>query len=38
MSEVTFLDAIREALFEEMDRDQNVFCLGEVIGAYGGAF
>ncbi len=38
MSEVTYLEAIREALFEEMDRDKNVFCLGEDIGAYGGAF
>jgi pyruvate/2-oxoglutarate/acetoin dehydrogenase E1 component len=38
MSEVTFLEAIREALFEEMERDENVFCLGEDIGAYGGAF
>ena len=36
--EVTFLEAIREALFEEMERDANVFCLGEDIGAYGGAF
>jgi pyruvate/2-oxoglutarate/acetoin dehydrogenase E1 component len=38
MSEITYLEAIREALFEEMDRDANVFCLGEDIGAYGGAF
>jgi len=38
MSEITYLEAIREALFEEMDRDRNVFCLGEDIGAYGGAF
>src|SRR5207244_11881100 len=38
MSEGTYLEAIREALFEEMDRYQNVFCLGEDIGAYGGAF
>src|SRR5437868_579522 len=38
MSEVTYLEAIREALFEEMDRDSNVFCLGEDIGAYDGAF
>src|SRR5262245_16765855 len=38
MAEVTYLEAIREALFEEMDRDQNVFCIGEDIGAYGGAF
>src|SRR4051812_43315370 len=38
MSEITYLEAIREALFEEMERDTNVFCLGEDIGAYGGAF
>ena len=38
MAEVTFLEAIRQALFEEMERDPNVFCLGEDIGAYGGAF
>lgn len=36
--EITYLEAIREALFEEMARDPNVFCLGEDIGAYGGAF
>jgi 2-oxoisovalerate dehydrogenase E1 component beta subunit len=38
MAEVTFLEAIRQALFEEMERDDRVFCLGEDIGAYGGAF
>src|SRR5947207_14959856 len=38
MAEITYLEAIREALFEEMDRDANVFCLGEDIGRYGGAF
>ena len=37
-TEVTYLEAIREALFEEMERDPAVFCLGEDIGAYGGAF
>jgi pyruvate/2-oxoglutarate/acetoin dehydrogenase E1 component len=36
--EITYLDAIREGLIEEMERDPNVFCLGEDIGAYGGAF
>ena len=36
--EITYLEAIRQALFEEMARDENVFCLGEDIGAYGGAF
>jgi pyruvate/2-oxoglutarate/acetoin dehydrogenase E1 component len=38
MSEITYLEAIREALFEEMERDANVFCMGEDIGKYGGAF
>ncbi|MEO7521160.1 MAG: alpha-ketoacid dehydrogenase subunit beta [Gemmatimonas sp.] len=36
--EITYLEAIREGLFEEMERDANVFCMGEDIGAYGGAF
>ncbi len=36
--EVTYLEAIRQALWEEMERDPAVFCLGEDIGAYGGAF
>ncbi|MSR35182.1 MAG: alpha-ketoacid dehydrogenase subunit beta [Gemmatimonadetes bacterium] len=35
---VTFLEAISEALFEEMERDERVFMLGEDIGMYGGAF
>lgn len=34
----TYLEAIREGLSEEMDRDPNVFLLGEDIGIYGGAF
>jgi pyruvate/2-oxoglutarate/acetoin dehydrogenase E1 component len=38
MPEITYLEAIRQALFEEMERDPAVFCLGEDIGAYGGAF
>jgi pyruvate/2-oxoglutarate/acetoin dehydrogenase E1 component len=38
MAEITYLEGIRQALFEEMERDPNVFCLGEDIGAYGGAF
>jgi len=36
--ELTYLEAIREALFEEMRRDDKVFVLGEDVGAYGGAF
>jgi len=35
---VTFLEAIREGIWEEMERDESVFILGEDIGAYGGAF
>jgi 2-oxoisovalerate dehydrogenase E1 component beta subunit len=35
---VTMLEAIREALWEEMERDPDVFLLGEDIGIYGGAF
>jgi 2-oxoisovalerate dehydrogenase E1 component beta subunit len=35
---VTMLEAIREALWEELERDPAVFIIGEDIGAYGGAF
>jgi pyruvate/2-oxoglutarate/acetoin dehydrogenase E1 component len=37
-TEITYLEAIREAMDEELARDPNVFLLGEDIGAYGGAF
>jgi pyruvate/2-oxoglutarate/acetoin dehydrogenase E1 component len=36
--QATYLEAIRQGIFEEMERDPNVFCLGEDIGVYGGAF
>jgi 2-oxoisovalerate dehydrogenase E1 component beta subunit len=38
MAQVTYIEAIRQALFEEMDRDPRVFVIGEDVGAYGGAF
>jgi 2-oxoisovalerate dehydrogenase E1 component beta subunit len=38
MAEITYLQAIRDALWEEMERDEDVFLLGEDIGVYGGAF
>jgi 2-oxoisovalerate dehydrogenase E1 component beta subunit len=38
MRELTFLEALREALHEEMARNPEVLLLGEDIGAYGGAF
>jgi 2-oxoisovalerate dehydrogenase E1 component beta subunit len=34
----TYLEAIREGLWEEMERDPNVFVIGEDLGVYGGAF
>ncbi len=38
MRNMTFREAIREALAEEMRRDENVIMLGEDIGIYGGGF
>ncbi len=38
MPEITYLEAVREGLIEEMERDPSVFLMGEDIGAYGGAF
>ena len=34
----TYLEAIRQALGDAMEADPRVCCLGEDIGAYGGAF
>jgi pyruvate/2-oxoglutarate/acetoin dehydrogenase E1 component len=36
--EITYLEAVREALSQEMRRDAEVFLMGEDIGVYGGAF
>jgi pyruvate dehydrogenase E1 component beta subunit len=36
--EISYRDALREALREEMDRDERVFLMGEDIGAYGGSY
>ena len=38
MPELTYLQAISDGLREEMRADESVFCLGEDIGAFGGAF
>ncbi|HLW47466.1 MAG TPA: alpha-ketoacid dehydrogenase subunit beta [bacterium] len=38
MPQLTYLEAIREGLREEMRRDARVFVLGEDVGVYGGAF
>jgi len=37
-AETTYLEAIRQALWEEMERDERVFLIGEDIGVFGGAF
>jgi 2-oxoisovalerate dehydrogenase E1 component beta subunit len=34
----TYLEAIRSGLWEEMEKDDRVFVLGEDVGVYGGAF
>ena len=38
MRELRFVDAVREALREEMIRDSGVFLIGEDMGLYGGCF
>ncbi len=36
--ETTYIEAIRQAMWEEMEADERVFLLGEDVGVYGGAF
>ena len=38
MAVYTYLEAIRQAMLEEMDADGRVFVIGEDVGTYGGAF
>jgi 2-oxoisovalerate dehydrogenase E1 component beta subunit len=38
MAVLTYLEAIRAAMLEEMERDPRVFVIGEDVGTYGGAF
>jgi pyruvate/2-oxoglutarate/acetoin dehydrogenase E1 component len=38
MAVLTYLDAVRQAMLEEMEKDERVFILGEDVGTYGGAF
>jgi 2-oxoisovalerate dehydrogenase E1 component beta subunit len=38
MPTLTYLEAIRQGIWEEMEKDPTVFCIGEDIGIYGGAF
>ena len=38
MKKVTYIEAITQALDEEMARDERVFLIGEDIAVYGGVF
>lgn len=38
MTETTYIEAITQAMSEEMARDERVFLIGEDVGGYGGAF
>lgn len=38
MTPITYIEAIRQALWEEMEQDDRVFMIGQDIGIYGGAF
>jgi 2-oxoisovalerate dehydrogenase E1 component beta subunit len=38
MPETTYIEAITQAMAEEMERDPRVFLIGEDVGSYGGAF
>ncbi|MBU8913285.1 MAG: alpha-ketoacid dehydrogenase subunit beta [Spirochaetales bacterium] len=38
MREIAYREALREAIYEEMEQDENVFVIGEEVGRYGGAY
>ena len=38
MTKITYIDAINQAMHEEMERDERVFVIGEDVGIYGGVF
>jgi pyruvate dehydrogenase E1 component beta subunit len=38
MAEMTMREAISQALWEEMERDENVFIMGEEVGVWGGTY
>lgn len=38
MAQVTYLEAIRQGILDEMRRDQRVYLMGEDVAVYGGAF
>jgi 2-oxoisovalerate dehydrogenase E1 component beta subunit len=38
MAVLTYLEAVRQAMLQEMEKDERVFVIGEDVGTYGGAF
>ncbi len=38
MALTTYVEAVRQGIWEEMERDPDVFLIGEDLGVYGGAF
>ncbi|GAB7078776.1 alpha-ketoacid dehydrogenase subunit beta [Megalodesulfovibrio paquesii] len=38
MAKISYLQALNQALLQEMERDENVFIIGEDVGAFGGCF
>jgi pyruvate dehydrogenase E1 component beta subunit len=38
MPQIQFREALRQAMWEEMERDENVFLMGEEVGDYNGAY
>src|SRR5207248_773835 len=38
MPEIQYREALRQAMTEEMERDENVFLMGEEVGEYNGAY
>jgi pyruvate dehydrogenase E1 component beta subunit len=38
MAQITYREALNQALREELDRDERVFVMGEEVGYFGGAF
>jgi Pyruvate/2-oxoglutarate dehydrogenase complex, dehydrogenase (E1) component, eukaryotic type, beta subunit len=38
MAKITYREAVRRAMIEEMERDPNVFLMGEEVGHYHGAY
>jgi len=38
MKKTSYIDAINQAMHEEMERDERVFLIGEDVGVYGGVF